>query len=174
MLIDLSDIHTYELHNLEGGYYICFFHKCEKNKPIKSNLLVLKTKEGNNFLNLVSIKMEDVNDIKYLATVYLNLKRGYIEPIIKEEINPERTTLVLSFDKEKSNVTKGNNKKLNLSIQEIQILKYLEQNNQITRKEVEVLLDIKESRANSILKGKFNKKLLVKKGTTINSVYKLK
>jgi len=118
--------------------------------------------------------MEDVNDIKYLATVYLNLKRGYIEPIIKEEINPERTTLVLSFDKEKSNVTKGNNKKLSLSIQEIQILKYLEQNNQITRKEVEVLLDIKESRANSILKGMFNKKLLVKKGTTINSVYKLK
>ena len=29
--------YTYELHNLEGGYYICFFHKSEKNKPIKSN-----------------------------------------------------------------------------------------------------------------------------------------
>lgn len=65
-----------ELDNLGGVYYLCFFHKSEKNKRIKSNLLVMKTKQEDDFLRLVSVEMEDVDDIKYLGSVYLDVKRG--------------------------------------------------------------------------------------------------
>ena len=50
------------------------FHESEKNELIKSKIFVLKTIQFDEFLKLASIEIKDIDDMKYLAAVYLNVK----------------------------------------------------------------------------------------------------
>jgi predicted HTH transcriptional regulator len=61
-----------------------------------------------------------------------------------------------------------------LTGQELVIFKYLQENKQVTRKEVEQLLDVKASRANLILKKMVDNNILIKEGLSKNIVYKVK
>lgn len=59
------------------------------------------------------------------------------------------------------------------SEQELQILKYLEGNSHITRKEVEKLLGIAESRSRTILQKMLKKKLIEKVGASVSISYRI-
>src|SRR5690554_1643199 len=76
-LVSRIEDYVSELHKLNGMYYLCFFHESEKNKLIKSKIFVLKTIQFDDFLKLASIEIKDIDDIEYLAGVYLDVKKKY-------------------------------------------------------------------------------------------------
>ena len=73
-LVSRIEGYVSELHNLNGIYYICFFHEREKNELIKSKIFVLKTIQDEDLLKFASIGIKDIDDMKYLAGVYLDVK----------------------------------------------------------------------------------------------------
>ena len=99
------------------------------------------------FFNQIGIGEKAGSGIPTIINAFL--EEEYLEPILKEETNPDRTTLILSFDKKSSK----NKVSLNeLTEQETIIVNYLKENKQITRREVGKVLDLKMSCVNTLLK----------------------
>jgi len=57
------------------------------------------------------------------------------------------------------------------SEQEIKIIKFIEEHNKIRSKDIEILFNIKSTRAKEILKGMIDNGLIIKKGKTKGSFY---
>jgi len=60
------------------------------------------------------------------------------------------------------------------SEQEIKVIKFIEGHNKIRSKDIEMLFNIKSTRAKEILKGMIDNELIIKKGKTKGSFYILK
>lgn len=99
------------------------------------------------------------------------------EPVLYEKINPNRTFLNLSFEKivkvdikTQLHIDARINAHL-ISGQELKIINYLREYKEITRKEVETILNVGPSRANIILKALMDKNIIKKVGESTATKY---
>lgn len=104
-----------------------------------------------------------------------------IKPIFYFGPSETRVTLLnINYDKRQEDLktSKGffffffdTDKYKNLSLQEKNVLIELDKNDSITRKDVEKILDVKDTRANEVLKSLELQKLIIKEGKARSSKY---
>lgn len=107
---------------------------------------------------------------------------NFLKPVLYDESNPNRTFLKLSFVKEtkidvniESKVSVGVDfESYTFTEQESQIVSYLKTNNHITRKKVEIILGVKQNRANEILKSLIENHIIERVGESRAIRYILK
>lgn len=103
-------------------------------------------------------------------------EKGWKVPEIEERLNPNRTTLILSTEKRENNnstinITENNNISLNNT--ENQILKLLEQNPNMTQKEIADNIKITERAVSKVMKELKTKNIITRIGSNKKGYWKI-
>ncbi|HBY20285.1 MAG: hypothetical protein A2Y24_04905 [Clostridiales bacterium GWE2_32_10] len=115
---------------------------------------ILRIKEAyENYDNKPEFKVGD----SYVRVTLYNT--NYYEPVAREEVRTMTNAIIFPAG---------------LTEQEKVVYEYLLKNNSITRKNVEIIVNVKYSRAGEIINGLLNKNIIIKEGNTKKSFYKLK
>ena len=98
-------------------------------------------------------------------------EKGWKAPKIEEDINSNRTILILSTEKD-ADKTPINADKTPIKTEKL-IIEYLKENEYITNKIVKELYNLKDTKSKTILRDLVEKKIIVSEGANRNRKYKL-
>lgn len=101
--------------------------------------------------------------------------QGWVTPAITEQLEPERTTLSLTFEKasDKKQAVKTNNTKI-YSRQKQSVIEYLTRKIQTDCKTIAELLGVSSPRARAVLTKMAKEEIVITEGGNRNRTYKLK
>ena len=106
--------------------------------------------------------------------------QGWVEPVIEEQFDPDRTLLILSFDKKQAIKTSDKKQAIKTSDttiysrQKQSVIEYLTREIQADCKTIADLLEISSPRARAVLTKMVKEEIIITEGGNRNRTYKLK
>ena len=119
--------------------------------------------------NLINIGERAGSGVPNIFNTWEN--QGWVEPVIEEQFDPDRTLLILSFDKKQAIKTSDTTI---YSRQRQSVIEYLTREIKADCKTIAELLGISSPRARAVLTKMVKEEIVVTEGSNRNRTYKLK